>query len=357
MRKNSKTQKIAEYLRGKIADGDYAPGSQLPSENELCAQLQLSRVSIRRGMDILEKEGIIVRRPGIGSFVRNPNEVPTSREICIGLSDTPMNYFYSSDIARGVRNVCSLNNIRLEIVEVDDYFDHPDRRVDGLILVNARTSRTPEELNRIASALPLVFINRVSDLPNIAYYSVNYEEESRRATDLMLRWLGPLQIGIVSSLSVSIYASFSRIAGCRSACTKYGAVPLNFDVERNSYEVVDHIANFISQNKIRIIFIAINNLLEYVLLACRKLGLEPGKDLFIYGFCSIDRLSPLAEKIHLHISMPLLETSQAAANWLIRRIISPETTPVHKQIVPANFVFNSNSLFNCLESSRKDGLS
>lgn len=60
---------IAKELRKRISSGVYAPGEQLPSEPELASQFGVSRGTLREALSVLEKEGVIRRRHGIGSFV------------------------------------------------------------------------------------------------------------------------------------------------------------------------------------------------------------------------------------------------------------------------------------------------
>jgi DNA-binding LacI/PurR family transcriptional regulator len=52
-----------------LADGTYASGSKLPSENELVEQFSASRPTIGRALAQLETEGLIERRAGSGTFV------------------------------------------------------------------------------------------------------------------------------------------------------------------------------------------------------------------------------------------------------------------------------------------------
>ncbi|MEL0032779.1 MAG: FadR/GntR family transcriptional regulator [Paracoccaceae bacterium] len=61
-------------LRTMIAEGGWAPGGRLPSERALTQKLNVGRSSLRRAFDTLEREGLIWRRVGQGTFV---SEGPT----------------------------------------------------------------------------------------------------------------------------------------------------------------------------------------------------------------------------------------------------------------------------------------
>jgi GntR family transcriptional regulator len=62
-------QAIAETLRERVHGGDLAPGRLLPSEAELSAEHGVSRVTIRRALELLRAEGLIDARQGLGWFV------------------------------------------------------------------------------------------------------------------------------------------------------------------------------------------------------------------------------------------------------------------------------------------------
>ncbi|WP_439532801.1 GntR family transcriptional regulator [Polymorphobacter sp.] len=53
----------------RIRDRVYLPGALLPSEFVLADQFGISRVTVRRTLALLERDGLIVRRRGIGTFV------------------------------------------------------------------------------------------------------------------------------------------------------------------------------------------------------------------------------------------------------------------------------------------------
>jgi GntR family transcriptional regulator len=64
------TQSCAEALAEAIELGSYRPGSRLPSEAELAEQLAVSRPTLRESLRLLEERGMIRRRHGQGTFVR-----------------------------------------------------------------------------------------------------------------------------------------------------------------------------------------------------------------------------------------------------------------------------------------------
>jgi GntR family transcriptional regulator len=65
----SKTQRIYLLLKEQILKGVVPAGQRLPSEPQLAASHRLSRVTIRRALEGLERDGLIRRQPGAGTFV------------------------------------------------------------------------------------------------------------------------------------------------------------------------------------------------------------------------------------------------------------------------------------------------
>jgi len=62
---------VQQEIRQAIFNGSYSPGSQLPTEAELGQMLGASRTVVREALRILEEDGLIFRRHGVGTFVRN----------------------------------------------------------------------------------------------------------------------------------------------------------------------------------------------------------------------------------------------------------------------------------------------
>ncbi|WP_417320545.1 histidine utilization repressor [Emcibacter sp.] len=62
-------QKIKKHILERIAGGDWAPGSRVPSENELVKLFGVSRMTTNRALRELTDEGVLVRVAGVGTFV------------------------------------------------------------------------------------------------------------------------------------------------------------------------------------------------------------------------------------------------------------------------------------------------
>ena len=69
-----KYQKVAAAIRAKIHDGTYPTGSRLPKTESLCEQYAVSMITVKRALDDLEADGLIVKRRGSGIFVKELSE-------------------------------------------------------------------------------------------------------------------------------------------------------------------------------------------------------------------------------------------------------------------------------------------
>jgi GntR family transcriptional regulator len=84
---------LAERLRLVIGGGHVQPGEAMPAERELADLAGVSRVTVRRAIDGLVREGLLQPRPGAGTFVARRFEQPLS--VLLG--------FTEDMLARGLR--------------------------------------------------------------------------------------------------------------------------------------------------------------------------------------------------------------------------------------------------------------
>lgn len=68
-----KVEDLAASIRVDLDKGVPPVGEKLPSEETLCSEHTVSRTTLRRALDILEAEGRVIRRHGVGTFAAEPS--------------------------------------------------------------------------------------------------------------------------------------------------------------------------------------------------------------------------------------------------------------------------------------------
>ena len=74
-------EKLISYVKGKVFDGTYKAGDRLPPERDLAMQLEISRNSVREGMRLLERMGIIQTHQGSGNYITTAKFADTFTEV------------------------------------------------------------------------------------------------------------------------------------------------------------------------------------------------------------------------------------------------------------------------------------
>jgi GntR family transcriptional regulator len=98
---------ISEQIHQQIIDGRYLPGDKLPSERKLIAEWGVSRITIRRAIANLVRQGLVTTYQGKGAFVSE------QRKVTYTLSNPLM--FLQDDLQnKGIK--LSLQNIVFELV-------------------------------------------------------------------------------------------------------------------------------------------------------------------------------------------------------------------------------------------------
>ncbi|MFJ4068401.1 GntR family transcriptional regulator [Pseudomonas sp. NPDC089996] len=66
-------QQLREEMLAKIAAGHWLPGAPIPTEAELTRSYGVAIGTVRKAVDTLVNEGLLLRSQGRGTFVRRPN--------------------------------------------------------------------------------------------------------------------------------------------------------------------------------------------------------------------------------------------------------------------------------------------
>lgn len=140
---------VAQHVRELIVSKGLDRGAALPTYQELCAELGLSYLTIKRGMDLLEAEGIVRRIPSKGTFVTKAmrRESRSLQRVLMVFRASLMRAFvypYLTDIARGALTEIDSTGgwARLVSIQGDGllFADHIEPSADGLLLVGVENA-------------------------------------------------------------------------------------------------------------------------------------------------------------------------------------------------------------------------
>jgi GntR family histidine utilization transcriptional repressor len=67
--KGPRYQQIKSFILDGVLQQTYRPGSKIPTENQLADQFSVSRMTVNKAIRDLVQENILIRHPGVGTFV------------------------------------------------------------------------------------------------------------------------------------------------------------------------------------------------------------------------------------------------------------------------------------------------
>jgi len=167
-----KHEKVRAALLGGIAEGRLRPGDALPTEYQLAEMMQVSRSTIRQTLGELEKEGVVRRVRGRGTFVTEQagGESPAAKTeaLAIVLPDTRSGYFpslqhgFGGECRRTHQHMISCDTDQDIYKQSDAILQLIDKRVEGVAIVPPTTAATPPHHIRPLQdqGIPVVFCHR-----------------------------------------------------------------------------------------------------------------------------------------------------------------------------------------------------
>src|ERR1700736_526661 len=123
---------LAGLLKAQILERQLPPGSRLPTERELIERSGLSRVTVRAAVGILEGEGWVVRRQGLGTFVAEPvkqeleSGVRTITEVLVSRGVTPRVEVLSHEVVPAPQRVGATLG-RSDVLRIQRRFSENDQ--------------------------------------------------------------------------------------------------------------------------------------------------------------------------------------------------------------------------------------
>lgn len=167
---------IYEELLREIRNGQYQPGDRLPSEAVLCERFDASRITVAKAVQGLQRDGLVVRRPGSGTYIQRPQEQGSRQfgllipelgsteifePICQGIMRSPLAkthaliWGHSSEDEDGRDQAAEALCRQFIQQRVDGVFFAPLEYIEGENMVNHRVVTSLQRAN-----IPTVLLDR-----------------------------------------------------------------------------------------------------------------------------------------------------------------------------------------------------
>jgi len=130
---------LENILREKIKSGEYRPGHPFPTEDQLAQSYKVSRITVRQALAALEKDGLIIRRRGRGSFVTEGQ---------VHLEPMKLTGMIEDIIAMGIKTKTRIINFG---------FVHPPKKVTESLKLNEDAKVLRVERIRLIKGAPVSY--------------------------------------------------------------------------------------------------------------------------------------------------------------------------------------------------------
>ncbi|CAH1209825.1 Arabinose metabolism transcriptional repressor [Paenibacillus allorhizoplanae] len=233
-------ERIYETLREEILQRKYNIGDRVPSEKELADDYNVSRITSKKALEMLAEVGLIVRKPGKGSFVADESE-PSAEALSsedrakhnlIGLVITDFGNTFGTEMIYGMERASADNDSFLVLRRSFGLPENEEKAirsflelgVDGIIVFPAQGEfYNAEILKLVIQQFPLVLVDR--HLKGVAAASISTDNISaaRTGTDYLLD-LGHKQICLLTPPPMDTTAIEDRIEGFVRAHAERGVL-------------------------------------------------------------------------------------------------------------------------------------
>ncbi|MCF2908424.1 pyruvate dehydrogenase complex transcriptional repressor PdhR [Pseudoalteromonas rubra] len=118
---------ILEQLENMILEGSLMPGEKLPPERELAKQFEVSRPSLREAIQKLEAKGLVTRRQGGGTYVKNQLEEGLTDPLFELISKHPESQFDLLEFRHALEGIAAyyaaMRGTQTDLDKVEQSFD------------------------------------------------------------------------------------------------------------------------------------------------------------------------------------------------------------------------------------------
>jgi len=356
--------KVRNILHSEILNGQLELGQQLPCMEQLCEKHGVSNITMRRALNELADEGLIVRRRGQGTFVTEKTEPEHQASRTIALVFENVLGSFLAHVLKGIESVANDAGYELNLYVSNSSFEKEranlcqilENDIAGVILmcVNSEDGLSPnynKYLEIRQRGIPLVFIDCYP--PNTEFDCVHTTDfEGQYVITKHFIQLGHRKISFVTTPE-KMTSTESRLSGFRQALKEHHLADNSEDIIicHRRKESPDGISNAMEtineylrlhKGKLPDAFLCESDMIALgVYKALRKAGFNIPADVALGGFGDIPEAS------HLDVSLttvwqPKETLGEAAVKLLLKKISNRQDTSIQRIVLPTKLVIRES---------------
>ncbi len=336
---------VEAWVRNLIRENALQAGDQLPTEADLCNKFKVSRSTVREAISRLEREGMVIRIRGKGTFLRQPAAPATkidsspaqSAEKTLGLIACRKNDTLQMEVLLGLEQAaksrgcsvifsCSGDSADGELQEIARMMQ---RGVQGMVVMPvSNCAATPGVRRLVDSGMPFVLVDRyLSDLPTDYVTSDNYAGAYRATEHLIIlgyRRLAFVCIGDSALSTVSVAMRYKGYCGALDAYSLHELIrperKINTDDKDAVANLLDALLDASASNALPPAIVAAHDAVALSFMStAARLGRFAPRDYAIVGFDDLPMTSQISVPLTT-VTQPRFDMGFQAGHMLIDKI-------------------------------------
>jgi DNA-binding LacI/PurR family transcriptional regulator len=361
-------QQFADILRKQVQGGQYKPGDPIPSERILSKEHGINRITLRRGIAQLIREGFLYSVPGTGTFVSDEEGLQKAHTLSSGkrmsrrkniacilrrlhpTSQSPILSPYYVGIFSTMQKEALKMGCVLSFNFVTSIKDERDiarwameNNVDGIIVIGGLDKTTVMSL--YDKKFPLVLVDNEMSKPAIDSVIPDNKLGGYLAVKHLID-LGHKRIAMIRAPLQEQPASIGRLEGYREALREAG-IKYDDSLVIEGYYLVEEgykaMEKILKKNPLPTAVFAIND--EAAMGAMKaireKTSLSIPKDISIVGFDNIE-WAALSTPPLTTVNVPKEEMGAIALKKLVDRI-EGRVGIATKEVIPVDLIIRGSS--------------
>jgi GntR family transcriptional regulator of arabinose operon len=195
---NYKYRAIVDWAKKFIEENNLAAGEKFYSETELCKMHSVSRQTVRQALAVLERQSILTKKHGSGTFVQSPKHEKVKTIPTVGVIATYFSDYIFPSIVTGIERELTKNNMAMQLTATHNHVAEETRAlqamlaqdIDGLIVEPSKSglpnpnTALYEEVR--ARGIPLIFFNAKYPQLDFPLIAMDDKEAGRCAAEYLI---------------------------------------------------------------------------------------------------------------------------------------------------------------------------